>query len=81
MSCNEVNDRAIQYGERIGMNMATAYMNGNMTALGAASNDLCNARAAIERNPDSLTRYFTKRDINLGVNLALASKGIERKVS
>jgi len=81
MSCNEVNDRAIQYGERIGMNMATAYMNGNMTALGAASNDLCNIRTAIEKNPDSLTRYFTKRDINLGVNLALASKGTERKIS
>ena len=81
MYCNEVNDRAIQYGECIGMNMATAYMNGNMTALGAASNALCNIRTAIESNPDSLTRYFTKRDINLGVNLALASKGIERKVS
>jgi len=81
MSCNGVNDRAIQYGERIGMSMATAYMNGDMTALGVASNDLCNARTALERNPDSLTRYFTKRDINLGVNLALASRGIEKRVS
>lgn len=81
MSCNGVNDKAIQYGERIGMNMATAYMNGDMTAFGVASNDLCNARTVIERNPDSLTRYFTKRDINLGVNLALASKGIERRIS
>ena len=81
MSCNGVNDRAIQYGERIGMNMATAYMNGDMTALGIASNDLCNARIAVERNPDSLTRYFTKRDITLGVNLALASRGIEKRVS
>lgn len=81
MSCNGVNDRAIQYGERIGVNMATAYMNGDMTALGTASNDLCNARIAVERNPDSLTRYFTKRDIALGVNLALASRGIEKRVS
>jgi len=73
------NTNAIDFGERIGKKMATAYKTGDMCALTSASRDLYDARMAIEKNPDSLSRMLIKRDIEVGMNAELASRGLQKR--